>query len=337
MIKMESYHQFRPKKVKYFVYAFEIAARDQVVEGGFAIWSAGMIQAFSRSVHEDWQITCNRSLFVLFQPESATQRGGVALFLGREERDCTKKMIFWRARGGDRQLFRSEYTERAGALSREVKMISLVKAQTASFDVDPQRGFTPLCPDELPVVGGDAIADELNRQAGFAAWRLVSKDNHPADAPWRTDDPARVLTPVPGDYPNLDVLWPAHCVVGTEGNRLIPGLPDEADYDLVVGKGSDPEKHPYGACYHDLAETESTGAIEWLREHGVTTVLVGGLATDYCMKTTALQLKQAGFAVIVNLAACRGVDPASTDAVVAQLKAAGVDIVASAAELQGAP
>ena len=135
-------------------------------------------------------------------------------------------------------------------------MTRIVKEKTASFDVDPQRGFTPLCPNELPVTGGDEIADELNRQAGYATYRLVSKDNHPAVAPWITVDPAKVMTPVAGEYPNLDVMWPAHCVVGTEGNALIPGLPEENDYDLVIGKGSDPEKHPYGACYHDLAGTE---------------------------------------------------------------------------------
>ncbi|PLX80821.1 MAG: nicotinamidase, partial [Desulfuromonas sp.] len=56
-------------------------------------------------------------------------------------------------------------------------MVSIRKEVTASFDVDPQRGFTPLCPNELPVAGGDEIADELNRQATFARYRLVSKDN----------------------------------------------------------------------------------------------------------------------------------------------------------------
>lgn len=213
-------------------------------------------------------------------------------------------------------------------------MSRLVKQKTASFDVDPQRGFTPLCPDELPVQGGDEIAGELNRQAAFADYRLVSKDNHPASAPWITTDPAEVMTPVEGDYPNLDVKWPAHCVVGTEGNRLIPGLPDESAYDLVVTKGSDPEKHPYGACYHDLAGTESTGAIEWLREHGIETILVGGLATDYCMKTTALQLREADFRVIVNLAACRSVDPSTLEDDLAEMRHAGIEIIRSAAELQ---
>ena len=104
----------------------------------------------------------------------------------------------------------------------------------------------------------------------------------------------------------------------------------------MVGKGSDPEKHPYGACYHDLAGTESTGLIEWLRAHAVTTVIVGGLATDYCMKTTALQLKKAGYAVIVNLAACRSADPATLPTDLAQMHEVGIEIVASADQLQSA-
>ena len=210
----------------------------------------------------------------------------------------------------------------------------IVKGKTASFDVDPQRGFTPLCPNELPVDGGDEVTDELNRQAEYAAYRLVSKEDHPVDAPWITTNPNAVMTPVEGDYPNLDVKWPAHCVVGTEGNKLIPGLPDEDAYGLVVRKGVDPEKHPYGACYHDLAGVESTGAIEWLREHLVETVIVGGLATDFCMKTTALQLSAAGFRVIVNLGACRSVNLATLEDDVAQMHHAGIETIQSANELQ---
>ena len=114
------------------------------------------------------------------------------------------------------------------------------------------------------------------------------------------------MQPVEGDYPNLDIKWPPHCVVGTEGNQLIPGLPAEEAYDLVIEKGVDPLLHPYGACYHDLQEKISTGAIEWLRQQGIKTVLIGGLATDYCVKTTGLQLLKAGFEVILNRAACRG-------------------------------
>ena len=208
------------------------------------------------------------------------------------------------------------------------------KDKIASFDVDPQRGFTPLCPTELPINGGDEIAEELNKQAKYAAYRLVSKDEHPLQAPWVTTDPKEIMTAVEGDYPNLDVKWPVHCVVGTEGNRLIPGLPEEDNYDLVVRKGVDPEKHPYGACYHDLADSESTGAIEWLNERRVKVVIVGGLATDFCMKTTALQLASAGFRVIVNLAACRSVNPGTLDNDLAQMRTAGIEIIPGADMLQ---
>ncbi len=215
-------------------------------------------------------------------------------------------------------------------------MIQIEKTRTASFDIDPQRGFTPLCPDELPVAEGNQIAAELNAQAAFAAFRLVSKDCHPAEAPWVARSADEIMSPVAGDYPNLDIKWPPHCVVGTEGNRLIPGLPDESAYDLVIEKGTDPLKHPYGACYLDLQESESSGAIEWLRQRQVDTVIVGGLATDYCVKTSVLQLLRAGFRVVVNLAACRGVAAETSATATTEMRAAGADLIDQCTELETA-
>ncbi len=212
-------------------------------------------------------------------------------------------------------------------------MIRIDREKTASFDVDPQRGFTPLCPDELPVVGGDQIADELNAQAEFARVRLVSKDCHPAEAPWVTHSVDEIMQPVTGDYPNLDIKWPPHCVVGTEGNRLIPGLPDESAYDLVVEKGLDPHMHPYGACYQDLAETISTGAIEWLKKQEIDTIILGGLATDYCVKTTGLQLLRAGFRLIVNLAGCCGITEETSQQAIEELRGAAAEFINSSEEL----
>ena len=212
-------------------------------------------------------------------------------------------------------------------------MIKIVRSETASFDVDPQKGFTPLCPDELPVLGGGDIAGELNAQAAHAAVRLVSKDSHPVSAPWMAAAASEIMQPVPGDYPDLDLKWPPHCIVGTEGNRLIPGLPRESEYDLVVEKGQDPLMHPYGACFHDLRETRSTGVIEWLRERSIRTVILGGLATDYCVKTTGDQLLNSGFRVILNLAATRGVDMEISRRAIDELRAAGAEIVACSGEL----
>ena len=212
-------------------------------------------------------------------------------------------------------------------------MIKIDREKTASFDVDPQRGFTPLCPDELPVTGGDQIAAELNAQAEFARVRLVSKDCHPEEAPWVAHSAEEVMQPVTGDYPNLDIKWPPHCVVGTEGNQLIPGLPDESTYDLVIEKGQNPLMHPYGAAYHDLAETISTGAIEWLKKQQIDTIILGGLATDYCVKTTALQLLRTGLRVIINLAGCRGVAEPTSQQAIEELRNAGAEFINSSAEL----
>ncbi len=213
-------------------------------------------------------------------------------------------------------------------------MIKIEKSRTASFEVDPQRGFTPLCPNELPVNEGDLISGELNAQALFASARLVSKDCHPAEAPWIASSPAEIMTPVQGNFPGLDIKWPPHCVVGTEGNQLIPGLPAEEAYDLVIEKGMDPLKHPYGACYHDLEETESTGALEWLHRKGMTTVIVGGLATDYCVKTTVLQLCRADFRVVVNLGGCRAVATETRNAAIKEMRAAGAILISNSAELE---
>ena len=206
------------------------------------------------------------------------------------------------------------------------------KKYIAAFDIDCQNTFTPVCPDELPVAEGDQIVDELNAQAKFASLRLASRDAHSPNALWLADKDHAPLTPVPGNHPDVDVFWPAHAIIGTKGFDFIDGLDPKA-YDFQVYKGIEPAKHPYGACYHDLANTLSTGAIEYLQCKGITTVICGGLATDYCVKNTVLQLKAAGFEVILNLAACRGIAPDTVAAAIEEMRAAGVTIIASAAEL----
>lgn len=194
----------------------------------------------------------------------------------------------------------------------------------ASFDVDSQRTFTPLCPDELPVEGGETIGPELNRQAALARWRLGSKDAHSPGAVWVTDDADKIGKPgVEGD--NVEEHWPVHAVPGTEGFELVPGLPRPAEYDYFVWKGVELDMHPYGACYHDIAEKMSTGVIEWLRARRVSHMLVGGLATDFCVKATALQLQAAGLQVMLNLAACRGIAPDSTRRALEEMRSAGID------------
>ena len=160
------------------------------------------------------------------------------------------------------------------------------------------RKASPLCPAELPVPGGDEIAAHLNLLARRAELRIGSKDAHSPQAAWVVPSHAEMLAPLP--LANADITWVSHCVPGTAGFELLDELPQPLDYDYFVWKGVEPDLHPYGACYHDLAERRSTGVIEFLRQNAVSHVLVGGLALDYCVKTTALQLRRAGFAVIVT-------------------------------------
>lgn len=210
-------------------------------------------------------------------------------------------------------------------------MIKITTQQIASFDIDAQNTFTPVCPNELPVPDGTSIVAELNAQASFAQYRLGSKDAHPANALWVANSEHPVLSPIQAD--NMDVYWPVHAVPGSLGFELIAGLPKVVEYDFFVWKGVEPNLHPYGACYHDFAERMSTGVIEYLQAKQVQWVIAGGLATDYCVKATVLQLLKAGFKVIVNLGASRGITPQTTTEAISQMQSKGAIIIKSAADL----
>lgn len=211
-------------------------------------------------------------------------------------------------------------------------MIALpTSTKIASFDVDCQCCFTPLCPDELPAPGGEHIVAELNAQAQLADLRIGSKDAHAPTAQWVATETHPPFTPLAGE--NMDTYWPLHAVPGTKGFTLLPELPKVTDYDFFVWKGIEPDMHPYGACFHDFAERLSTGVIEFLTHHSVKTVLVGGLALDYCVKHTVLQLLRHHFHVIVNLAACRGIAPQSVAQAKEEMVKAGAIFVSSASEI----
>lgn len=203
----------------------------------------------------------------------------------------------------------------------------------ASFDVDAQKTFTPICPDELPVPGGHEIVDELNAQAELAAFRIGSRDAHPANALWLAKSPDEAFNPVEGE--NVDVKWPSHAMLGTKGFELLNGLPHPiTGYDFMVSKGLDPDCHPYGACYHDLNDEVSTGIIEFLEHKLVDTVIVGGLAQDYCVAKTAIQLRRAGFRVILNLAATRGIDIKTIHQANNEMEVAGVEFALNAKDIE---
>lgn len=210
--------------------------------------------------------------------------------------------------------------------------IKIDKQTTASIDVDPQKGFSELCPNELPVQGALEIVEELKRNHAKASMRLVSRDMHPPGAAWEAETPQNMLEPV--GLPEVDIRWNPHCVVGTSGVELLPGLPAIREYDFQINKGIDPDAHPYGAFYHDQADTLSTGGIEFLRAKQIETVVVGGLALDFCVKKSVEQLLQAGFKVVLNLASTRAVFPDNAENVAQELADKGVILVESADSIQ---
>lgn len=187
----------------------------------------------------------------------------------------------------------------------ELEKVTVVFIKTASHNVDPQKGFTPLCPDELPVPDGHNIVPELIGQNAIVAYNTVSKDVHPSNAIWLATSDKPQLSPVEGE--NVDIRWNAHCMSGTKGAELLDGIGKMSDFDYIVVKGTEPDLHPYSSCYHDLKKTISTGLIEWYNSKDISTIIVSGLATNYCVSETCKDLSNAGFQVILNLGGCRGI------------------------------
>jgi nicotinamidase/pyrazinamidase len=151
--------------------------------------------------------------------------------------------------------------------------------------VDFQNDFTP--GGALAVPGGDEIAERVNALAKDPRFELViaTRDWHPADH---------------GSFEERGGIWPVHCVQGTEGAELHPAL-DVTQVDVILDKGQDPVTDGYSGF--DGTELE-----QLLRERGIDRITVVGLATDYCVKHTALDARAAGFDVIVDRAGVRGVE-----------------------------
>lgn len=221
----------------------------------------------------------------------------------------------------------------AFAIIRPFETLFKIRRMIVSIDVDAQKTFTPLCPDELPVEEGHLIVNELNAQAELADLRVMTKDAHHSSARWLVDNRVDMFKPT--GLPNADLTWVSHAMVGSMGFDLLDGLPDLAGYDYCIWKGVDPYLHPYGACFHDIEERLSTGLIEWLHLKNANILIVGGLATDYCVKTTVLQLLRGGpWRVLVNKAACRGIAAETTDEAWREMSARGAVVLENAKDIK---
>lgn len=193
--------------------------------------------------------------------------------------------------------------------------------------VDVQNDFMPT--GALPVPDGDAVVPAIHRLLAEEAWDLVAatQDWHPPDhASFAAHHPGRT----PGEQIDLDglpqVLWPVHCVAGTPGAELVPAL-DTRRVEAVFRKGTDRRIDSYSGFF-DNGRRKATGLDAWLRGRGVVELHVVGVATDYCVRATAIDAARAGFRVVLRTSACRGVDLAAGDVAQAldAMREAGVEL-----------
>lgn len=174
---------------------------------------------------------------------------------------------------------------------------------SALLIVDFQNDFA--APDgALSVSGGDQLASRINQLASSGGFDVVvaTRDWHPPDH---------------SSFEDNGGPWPRHCVAGTPGAELHPALEREG-IDVVVDKGKAADTEGYSGF-------DGTSLAEVLRERGVGAVTVTGLATDYCVKHTALDALREGLAVTVDRDAVRAVDaePGDGERALEAMRAAG--------------
>jgi nicotinamidase/pyrazinamidase len=188
------------------------------------------------------------------------------------------------------------------------RLDALVGHGDALLAVDVQNDFLP--GGALGVQHGDEVVPVLNAwvRTFVAAGRpvYISRDWHPADH---------------CSFAARGGPWPPHCVAGTRGADFSPAfvLPPA---HVVVSKAADRDRDAYSAF-------DGTALAERLRTAGVRRLFVGGLATDYCVRATALDARTAGLDVVVLLDAIRGVDvtPGDSERAIEAMRAAGASFV----------
>ena len=169
----------------------------------------------------------------------------------------------------------------------------------------------------LPVPGGARVAADIGAllrswvaqgpDAPTYKYAVATKDHHVDPGEHWSSDP---------DYAES---WPVHCRVGTDGEAFHPNL-DPQPFDAIFLKGE------HAAAYSGFEGRSVDGVTltDWLRSHEVTEVDVCGIATDYCVRATALDAAEAGFETRLLVDLCAGVDPETTAAAVDQMREAGI-------------
>lgn len=199
--------------------------------------------------------------------------------------------------------------------------------KTALIIVDVQNDFLP--GGALPVPEGDQVVPVANRLMGKFDLVIATQDWHPANHGSFAVTHGRKV----GEMIDLNglpqVLWPAHCVQGSAGADFAPGL-DAAGIHRVFRKGTDPGIDSYSGFF-DNGHRKATGLGGFFKEEGIRKLFILGLATDYCVKFTALDAAGLGFQVNLIVDGCRGVDLklGDVESALAAMRSAGVRMIRS--------
>ncbi len=171
--------------------------------------------------------------------------------------------------------------------------------------IDVQNGF---CPDgTLAVQGGDAIVPGINALMDDFPHVILTQDWHPAGhSSFASSHPGRAPYDIIDMPYGRQVLWPDHCLQGTDDAAFHPGLRTDRAR-AIVRKGMNPAIDSYSAFFENDHRTP-TGLEGLLRALGVTDLTMVGLATDFCVNFSAVDAARLGFSVTVRMDLCRAID-----------------------------
>ena len=203
----------------------------------------------------------------------------------------------------------------------------MMMMKSALILVDIQNDFVP--GGALPVAEGDRVVPMANQLQQDFELVVATQDWHPPNhGSFASQHPGKR----PGEVIDLNglsqVLWPDHCVQHSHGADFHPRL-DLRRVARVFQKGTDPAIDSYSGFF-DNGHRRGTGLAEYLKTADVNEVYICGLATDYCVKYTALDARQLGLMATVILDASRGINlkAGDVDAAIDEMRAAGVRVAA---------
>lgn len=190
--------------------------------------------------------------------------------------------------------------------------------------IDVQNDFCP--GGALAVEGGDQIIAPINAIQDDFAVKVLTQDWHPLNHSSFADNHqgAEPYSTTQMPY-GTQVLWPRHCIIGSTGANFKSGL-NTNSADMIVRKGYNPGIDSYSAFFENDHVTQ-TGLHGYLQERGATELTMVGLATDFCVKFSALDGAKLGYRVNIIESACRGIDlGGSLKIALNEMRSAGVTL-----------